>query len=263
MDITEASPIARALYNIDAASETTIKRKFDIAYFITKENLAFKKMSPLCELLKRQGVDLGQGYKNNQACSVFIDYIAEDQLQILIGALKQAKFFSVQADGSTDVSNVEEQLYLVLYFAPFAKDGKVHVRSKFLTIRQPSSTNAAGLFESFRSALGHIENWQEKLIGFGCDGANVNIAAGGLRGHFEECAPWVVVFWCLAHRLELSLKDALCKPGALFSTVDNMLMRVYYLYEKSPKKCRDLDDIVAELKGCPTDMLADGGNRPL
>ena len=48
-DITEYSPVARALYNLDAESETIIKRKFDIAYFISKENLAFMKMGPLCK----------------------------------------------------------------------------------------------------------------------------------------------------------------------------------------------------------------------
>ena len=80
-----------------------------------------------------------------------------------------------------------------------------------------------------------VDNWKNKLVGFGSDGASVNMAAGGLRGYLEADIPWVVVFWCLAHRLELSLKDAL--KHTLFSKVDEMLMRMYYLYEKSPKKC--------------------------
>ena len=54
----------------------------------------------------------------------------------------------------------------------------------------------------------------------------------------SSSSAWVAVFWCLAHRLELSLKDAL--GATLSSSIDDMLMRVYYLYEKSPKKCRDL-----------------------
>ena len=83
---------------------------------------------------------------------------------------------------------------------------------------------------------------------FGCDGASVNIGAGGLRGSLEKSVPWVVVFWCLAHRLELSLKDAL--KDTFFSSIDEMPLRVYYLYEKSPKTCRELDDVVAELNTC-------------
>jgi len=93
-----------------------------------------------------------------------------------------------------------------------------------------------------------ISEWENKLIGFGCDGTSVNLGAHGLRGHVEESVPWVVFFWCLAHHLELSLKDAL--KDMLFSTIDNMLMRVYYLYYKSPKKCRDLDEVVVSLQLC-------------
>lgn len=58
----------------------------------------------------------------------------------------------------------------------------------------------------------------------GCDGTNVNIATGGLRRYLEEAVPWIVVFWCLAHCLKLSLKDALVRT--FFSTIDDMLMSV-------------------------------------
>ena len=47
-------------------------------------------------------------------------------------------------------------------------------------------------------------------------------------------------------RLELAIKDAL---KSTFDEIDEMLLRLYYLYEKSPKKCRELEDIVADLKG--------------
>ena len=90
-----------------------------------------------------------------------------------------------------------------------------------------------------------------------------NIAANGLRGYLEESVPWVIVFWCLAHRLELALKDAL--KGTLFSAVDEMLLRVYYLYKNSPKKCRELEEVIAALRMClePGDLPNEGGNRPL
>ena len=51
--------------------------------------------------------------------------------------------------------------------------------------------------------------------------------------------------WCLAHRLELAVHDAL--KDTAFSLIDDMLLRLYYLYEKSPKKCRELDDIIQDL----------------
>ena len=75
---------------------------------------------------------------------------------------------------------------------------------------------------------------ETKLFAYDCDGASVNIACNGLKGYFEEAIPWIIMFWCLAHHLELAVKDAL--KSTLFDDADNMLMRVYYIYKKSPKK---------------------------
>ena len=106
-------------------------------------------------------------------------------------------------------------------------------------------------------------DWETKLIGFGCDGANANMGDRGLKGFLKEAVPWVVVCWCLAHRLELSLKNAL--KNTFFTVMDELLLQVYFLYEKSPKKCRELEEVVEELKGClqPTEMPKKGGTRPL
>ena len=107
-----------------------------------------------------------------------------------------------------------------------------------------------------------VNDWEEKLIGLGCDGTNVNIAARGLRGYLEEAVPWIVAFWCLAHHLELSLKDTLA--STYFSVIDDMLMRIYHLYEKSPKKCAKLADVVDELRQCLEESdMPTRGNRPL
>ena len=67
------APIANALHNLDGNAALKVKRKFDIAYLIAKHNLAFTKVGPLCELEERHGVDLGQGYKNDQACATLGD----------------------------------------------------------------------------------------------------------------------------------------------------------------------------------------------
>ena len=45
-------PIAKALAetSMDSATVESLKRKFDVAYTIAKEKMAFTKMKPLCEL---------------------------------------------------------------------------------------------------------------------------------------------------------------------------------------------------------------------
>ena len=265
VDLYQYAPIAKAFSTMDGASRELLKRKFDMAYMIAKEKLPFTKMIPICELEEHHEVQLGQGYKNDHACATFIKHIAEEQQQVLITNLSSIKFLFVQVGGSTDSGNVDDELFTVQYFDSKIDDGTVHVRNQFLTVRQLKHGDSKGIFDSFKAAMsyGGIVDWDTKLIGFGCDGAAVNIAAGGLRGKLESTMPWIIVFWCLAHRLELALKDAL--KQTFFSTIDEMLMRLYYLYEKSPKKCAGLDDVVQELRLCldEIDVPKSRGNRPL
>ena len=139
-------------------------------------------------------------------------------------------------DGSTDSGNVEEELFLVVYFDAHANDKKVHVRNRFFAVRKLASGDADGLFECVKRAMQYMgmgDGWEKKMVGFGSDGAAVNIADGGLKGHLQTLAPWMEMVWCLAHRLELALKDAL--KDTFFSSIDEMLLRLYLLYEKSPK----------------------------
>ena len=265
-DVSTYAPIAKALTTLDTRTEETVEKKFEITYFLIKENLPYVKMAPLCYLIEKHGVGLGTGYKNDQACATFVQYIAKDQRLQLVDILSKAN--SIQIDGSTDSANIEEEVFLTVYFNPHSNDGKVHIQDKFLAIRRPSRSNAEGLFECFTRALAHarIIDWESKLVGIGCDGTNVNLGINGLRGYIEESVPWAVSFWCLVHCLELSLKDAL-KGINLYNTIEDMLMRAYYLYEKSPKKCHELDEVVASLRECleKDEMYISRtkGNRPL
>lgn len=86
------------------------------------------------------------------------------------------------------------------------------------------------------------ESFEKKLIGFGADGASTNSGEKSVViAILKNRQPWVIYVWCIAHRLELSLKDAL--NGTVFDDVDEVLLRLYYLYENSPKKLRQLCEI--------------------
>ena len=84
-----------------------------------------------------------------------------------------------------------------------------------------------------------------------------------LKGLVKADRPWIVFVWCLAHRLELALKDAL--KATYFSTLEEMLMRIYYLYAKAPKKCRELEEVIASLAKCldVSEFSESGGKRPI
>ena len=73
----------------------------------------------------------------------------------------------------------------------------------------------------------------KQIIGIGTDGASANITSAGLKGLVEKELPWVFWMWCLAHRLELPVKDAL--KGTTFDLIDEMLLRLYCIYESHLK----------------------------
>ena len=153
---------------------------------------------------------------------------------------------------------------------------KVCTKIGYLTIFRPHHLTAEGLFETVNNSLRFLRvktldgdsdnvdngavdpgvvsqitnpiNSNKKLVGMGTDGASSNIAAKGLNGLVEQKLPWIFWMWCLAHRLELAIKDAL--SGTVFDSIDEMLLCLYYLYEKSPKKCIELKSLCADLKEC-------------
>ena len=55
------------------------------------------------------------------------------------------------------------------------------------------------------------------------------------------------------------MKDAL--KGTVFDLVGDMHTHLYYMYEKSPKKCRKLEEVIADLRQCIE--FDDAGVRPL
>ena len=68
-DVTEYAPIAKALHTFDSDAEGKLKHKFDIAFFISKENVAFAKMGVLCDLEERHGVACGSKYNTRKSSS--------------------------------------------------------------------------------------------------------------------------------------------------------------------------------------------------
>ena len=98
------------------------------------------------------------------------------------------------------------------------------------------------------------------LVSGGTDGASVCIGEhNGMKGKLQSAIPWLFWAWCYAHRLELACKSALSSP--LVTNITEMLLRLYYLYSKSPMKLRELTDIATDLK--EVFDFPDGGDRPV
>ena len=71
------------------------------------------------------------------------------------------------------------------------------------------------------------------------NGAAVNTGIhSGLGVKFNESAPWITLVHSFNHRLELAVKDTF--DNTFFKDIDTMLLKLYCLYRKSPKRLREL-----------------------
>ena len=79
----------------------------------------------------------------------------------------------------------------------------------------------------------------QRLANLNEDGASVNTGVHGGPGvKMKESAPWINVIRCFNHSLEFAVKDTFDK--SFFKEVNSILLKLFYLYSKSPKRLREL-----------------------
>ena len=88
--IATYAPIAKSLSSLPEDERKKLRAKFDIAYFVATEQLAFLKYPTICELESRHGVNLGSSYLHENAGKEFVHYIAE--WHDLLSTIAKAKF---------------------------------------------------------------------------------------------------------------------------------------------------------------------------
>ena len=167
----------------------------------------------------------------------FMDAISESLANDLKAKLDEANFNSVLTDGSMDSAT---------FFHPKPDNSdEVNVVTSFAKLQHLKSVNVAGVVESIKDALESIgiENIFQKLVRFGSDGAAVNCGRNSsVKTMVQETNSWLMFGWCSAHRLELALKESPHKLD-LFEEVDEIILRLYYLYKKSPKKLNQFKEL--------------------
>jgi len=215
--LTSSAPIVVALNNLSEDERVKLRHKFDIAYWLAMEKISFRKFPSVCELEARHGVNIGSTYTTETAARSFTSFIAQAKRNELADKLQAAKFFSLLLDGSTDAGNVDNELLLAVWFDKDGVGEKVYTRTSYLCISRPSTITALGIFDVVQAAVQKLgipaisAEQCAKLVGIGTDGAAANIASAGLKGLVEKELPWIFWMWCMAHRLELGVKDAFKK----------------------------------------------------
>lgn len=75
-----SSTVYTMLQRLSEDNKDRLRKKFDIAYFVANNKLAFSKYTAICKLEARHGVDIGTSYVNENAGKNFCKYIAEARM---------------------------------------------------------------------------------------------------------------------------------------------------------------------------------------
>ncbi|KAJ8318510.1 hypothetical protein KUTeg_003601 [Tegillarca granosa] len=157
-------PMDVVIQKIGDKNKIILSHMFNTAYFVLKEELPFTKFPSLVRLQVKNGSDLGriQSYVNDKACARFAPHISAYVREKITDEVQNSDVLSVIFDGATDcaISEVE-----IVYC-------RICVEGVDL-----EHAHSQGTFDAIDRAMTKFgcNDWKEKLVAIGCDGAKVNI----------------------------------------------------------------------------------------
>ena len=184
-------------------------------------------------------------YRSKTIQNELIGCCGEILTKKIIDEVRQAKFFSILADGASDCSN-KEQMAIVIRFV----DDQSNVREDFLGFFQcKEGTKGVQIVILLMETASKLGLDMENCRGQGYDGA------GNMSGKYIGAAtlisrdyPAALYIHCASHRLNLCVAEA-CKIQAIRNMMTT-IRKASYFFDGSPKRQQVLEKSIKEY--CPT-----------
>ena len=234
-------PIAHSINAMNKKEFKQTKKKFVSAYFLAKTEAFFPK---LISHKERHNVIVSTAYCNRTLGTLFLEYIAENLREGLKEKLNLRNFYSLLTGGSTDSAVNKKEVFFVLTFNPKPEgNNEVSVELNYFDLVEPKTANAEGIINTIQESFKGVKiNYLNKLVGYGSDGVSVNRGAKeGIKTILQRDNKGLTFGWCVVQKLKLASKMHLRVLHSM--TLNQLLLRLYYLYEKSPKKLRHLKQL--------------------
>ncbi|XP_060553485.1 zinc finger protein 862-like [Ruditapes philippinarum] len=206
---------------------------FRTAHALAIHNRPFTDFIWMCELDSVKNVNVGETYRNAAAAKTFIYYIAKNEITKVSSRISTSKFLCIIGDGSTDASVKEQEMWFVRY----CREGIIS--TDFIGVDSCDKASAENIVNGLQNVVqtNLSYDWNKfllKTVAISCDGASVMVGCkGGVGAILRRQQPDMITIHCMAHRLELSLKDAAKSVKLYEKTISVLAMGLYYFYHNS------------------------------
>ena len=217
-----------------------------IAYVIALNRNPFSDFPKLVNLLENFKVNMGKSCHERMTCIRMINCVANEMRLKLIRQIVQSnQKISLIVDESDTVA---KDSCLIFYISSVFENIQ---QTFFLTIEKLEQKDSNSIFrlildtlEKFGLSIGFLN---ENLIHFVSDGASTFVGSqAGVGKLLKNVVKDLVIWHCIAHRLELSIADARLK----FPPIDylqTVFAQLFSFYSRSSKRIQQIRDICEEL----------------
>ena len=242
---------------MDDGEMERMKRKFQICYMMAREGLPFQKYAPLHNLQEFHGVDLGDSYKTNDNAQIFTHYIARSQRQLFQNIFAERHFISFILHHATSTESKGHAIVFVQCLVKNDVAKEIGCCCRYLNVINLTSTYESEMATCLGVSLGrlgiNIRSKDEALnaanrpivVAGSSDGAS-NEDDRGMKEEIQSTFPWLYWSWCFSNQLELACSDLL--TSSLYEEINDLLLHLYSLCNRSPQKMHQLAPIMEDLR---------------
>uniref|UniRef100_A0A3P9DK26 HAT C-terminal dimerisation domain-containing protein n=1 Tax=Maylandia zebra TaxID=106582 RepID=A0A3P9DK26_9CICH len=188
------------------------------------------------------GVKMGRVLHSNNSCANILDHIAaEMKKKVVNDIVMNERKLCVLIDESTTISG--KSVLVVCLRSAISSENPDTI---FFELIELQGTTAKDITEALLGCL-HNNGFdphylQQHLLAFACDGASVMLGRkAGVAAQLCSKFPYLFVWHCSNHRLELAVCDVLKEVGGI-NHFKIFLDQLYSLYHASPKNQRELTE---------------------
>lgn len=254
--VVENSALFATFPFMDAGEMERMKKKLHICYVMAREGIPFSKYAALHNLQEHHGVDLGPLYKSNNDAHVFTQYIAKSQQLMFQNIFADKHFFSFILHHSTSEGSSGDAVVFIQCLIKNDLAKEISCYCRYLNVANLKDTHSS-VVTYLQVSLGQLgvnifsrdnvlnATNRAVLVGGSSDKTD-DKDDQGVKAEMQSTFPWL--FWsrCFSHQLELACKDSF--TSSLHGEINDLLISLYSLYNKSPQKMHQLTPIVEDLK---------------